>query len=60
MNPPRAYVVDEDVAVRVPVLLRTGVEKEAVVLDALRQLRELGVIMVAGGMPVLNGVPPTE
>ncbi len=55
MDPPRAYVDDEEGAVRVPLLLRTGVEKDAVVLDAVRQLRELGAMMVAGRVPVLNG-----
>lgn len=50
---------DEDGAVRVP-LLRTGVEKDAVVADAVKQLGELGERMVAGGMPVLNGAPEAE
>ena len=60
MDPPRAYLDDEDGAVRVPLLLRTGVEKDAVALDAERQLRALGEMMVAGGMPVLNGAPLTD
>ena len=60
MDPPRAYLDDEDGAVRVPLLLRTGVEREAVVLDAVRQLRALGERMVASGMPVLNAVPEAE
>ena len=60
MDPPRAYVDDEDGAVRVPLLLRTGVEKDAVVLDAVKQLGELGEMMIAGGMPVLNGVPEAQ
>ena len=38
-DPPRDHVDDEDGAVRVPLLLRTGVEKDSVVLDVLRRLQ---------------------
>ena len=60
MDPPRAYVDDDDGAVRVPLLLRTGVEKDAVVAYAVKQLGELGEMMAASAMPLLNGVPEAE
>ena len=45
---------------RVPLLLRTGVEKDAVVAYAVKQLGELGEMMAASAMPLLNGVPEAE
>lgn len=59
-DPPRAYLDDEDRAVRVPLLLRIGVEKDLVVLDVVRQLRELDEIMMAAGMTALSGEAPPE
>ena len=59
--PPRAYLDDADRAVRIPLLLRTGVEKDLVILDVIRQLRELDDIMRDGGMtPLTRAAPPAE
>jgi hypothetical protein len=61
-DPPRAYIDDDDRSVRVPILLRVGVEKDAVVAHAVAQLREVDGLMRAAGMTPLKGAapPPTE
>jgi len=61
LDPPRAYIDDDDRAVRVPVLLRAGVEKDAVVEHAVAQLREVEGLMRAAAMtPLKAAAPPPE
>jgi hypothetical protein len=55
-DPPRAYPADGEV--QVPVLLAVGVERERVVEDAVRQLRDLREML--SGLPPLGGETPAE
>src|SRR5580658_675830 len=55
-DPPRAYPPDGEV--QVPVLLAVGVERERVVEDAVRQLRDLREML--SGLPPLGGETPAE
>jgi hypothetical protein len=58
-RPPRAFF-DEDGTIRVPVPLRTGVEKEAVVDAAIEYFRELDRVMEAAQMSFRKGDPPPD
>jgi len=57
--PPRAFA-DADGTVRLPVLLRTGVEKSAVIEGVVAFFREVDAAMKAGGMPLTKGEPPAD
>lgn len=58
--PPRAQVHDENGEIHVPVLLAVAVEKDRVVVDAVRQIRELDEVVRLSGLPPLRGEAPTE
>jgi hypothetical protein len=55
-DPPRAYA--EAGEIQIPLLLPFGVEKERVVQDAVRQLRDLKKML--SGLPPLVVEPPAE
>jgi hypothetical protein len=53
-------VHDENGEIHVPVLLAVAVEKDRVVVDAVRQIRELDEVVRLSGLPPLRGEAPTE
>lgn len=57
-DPPRAFGDEDDGAVRIPLLLRTGAEKSAVVGGVVDQLRELNERLAAANLPPIQSVPP--
>lgn len=59
-DPPRAVLDGDDRDVHIPLRLQTGVEKDGVVADVVRQLREINERMKEAGMPLLSGSAPTE
>jgi hypothetical protein len=59
-EPPRAYVNDANGWIYVPVLLAVAVEKDRVVADAVRQIRELDEVLRLAGLPPLKGEAPAE
>lgn len=56
---PRAFL-DDDGAIRLPVPLRTGVEKQAVVDASIEYFRGLDRLMLAAGMSLRNAEPPPD
>jgi hypothetical protein len=58
-EPPLAFTAD-DGSPQVPLVLRTGVEKDALVDDALRQLRAIDELVAGAGMKPLKGEVPPE
>lgn len=50
-DPPRAFA--EGKAIQVPVLIQVGAEKDRVVADAVRQIRELDELIRSAGLPAL-------
>jgi hypothetical protein len=57
-DPPRAY--SKDGKILIPVLLAVGVEKDRVVADAVRQLRELNEELAISGLPPVHDEAPPE
>lgn len=58
-EPPRAYA-DDGATMRVPLLVPVGVEKDAVIDEVLRQLREVDEALTSAGLPLLEGAAPAE
>jgi hypothetical protein len=59
-TPPRAYVTDDDGAVRVPILIRPGAERDQVIAHATTQLGELRAKVQASALPLLGTAEPKE
>lgn len=58
LNDDRAY--SHDGKILIPLLLAVGVEKERVVADAVRQLRELNEVLALSGLPPVHDEAPPE
>jgi hypothetical protein len=54
--PPRLFVNDDD-SLSIPLLLRPGAERDAVVEDVVRQLDELDAALAAAGLTRSKGAP---
>jgi hypothetical protein len=59
-QPPRAYIDDSDGVIRVPLLLRAGVEREAVIEGVVQQLTALDAKLRAAGLAPLGATPPAS
>lgn len=59
-QPPRAYIDDSDGYIRVPLLLRTGVEREAVIEGVVHQLAALDAKLRAAGLAPLGATAPVS
>lgn len=53
-DPPRAYLDEDDGAVRVPIMIQPGVDRDNVVAHAIAQLKELRECLHGSGMPPLS------
>lgn len=58
LNDDRAY--SHDGMILIPMMLAVGVEKERVVADAVRQLRELNNVLAISGLPPVHDEAPPE
>jgi hypothetical protein len=58
-DPPLTFMADNG-SPQVPLILRAGVEKDALVDDALRQLRTIDELVTGAGMKLLKGEDPPE
>lgn len=59
-QPPRAYIDDSDGYIRLPLVPRTGVERDAVIESIVQQLVAIDVKLRAAGVPPLGGAAPTS